>query len=99
MALNGDFKFFQAIGGYVYVALFDVSGDYTLIFVLGAGAMALGALIAMFRQINRLDVATSDPCTYAIMHPEATQHNNNDPTDRSSAAPRLHERDTKRRCA
>lgn len=39
---------FQASGGYVYVALFDVSGDYTLIFVLGAGAMALGALISMF---------------------------------------------------
>ena len=49
MALDGvDFWGLPAIGGYVYVALFDVSGDYTLIFVLGAGAMALGALIAMF---------------------------------------------------
>jgi len=37
---------FQAAGGYAYVALFDATGDYTLVFLLGAGAMALGALIS-----------------------------------------------------
>jgi len=37
---------FQAAGGHAYVALFDATGDYTLVFLLGAGAMALGALIS-----------------------------------------------------
>ena len=38
---------FQAIGGYAYVFLFDATGDYTLVFLLGGGAMALGALISL----------------------------------------------------
>ncbi|MGB0629605.1 MAG: YbfB/YjiJ family MFS transporter [Alphaproteobacteria bacterium] len=37
---------FQAIGGYAYVMAFDATDDYTLIFLLGAGAMAFGALIS-----------------------------------------------------
>ena len=38
---------FQAIGGYAYVALFDAAGDYVPVFLLGAAAMALGAVISI----------------------------------------------------
>ena len=38
---------FQAIGGYAYVALFDAAGDYVPVFLLGAAAMALGAIISI----------------------------------------------------
>ena len=38
---------FQAIGGYAYVALFDATGDYAAVFLLGGGAMAAGALISL----------------------------------------------------
>ena len=37
---------FQAVGGYAYVALFDATHDYTIVFLCGGGAMALGALIS-----------------------------------------------------
>ncbi|MEE2970956.1 MAG: YbfB/YjiJ family MFS transporter [Pseudomonadota bacterium] len=37
----------QAIGGYAYVMLFDYTASYPLIFLIGAGAMALGALISL----------------------------------------------------
>ena len=38
---------FQAIGGYAYVVLFDLTGNYTTIFLIGGGAMTLGALISL----------------------------------------------------
>lgn len=37
----------QAIGGYAYVALFDATADYTPVFLLGAAAMAMGAIISL----------------------------------------------------
>jgi hypothetical protein len=39
--------FFQAIGGYAYVTVFDVTGSYSTIFILGSGAMALGAAVSL----------------------------------------------------
>jgi hypothetical protein len=38
---------FQAVGGYAYVMLFDFSGSYPALFLIGGGAMALGALISL----------------------------------------------------
>jgi len=38
---------FQAIGGYAYVTVFDVTGSYSTIFILGSGAMALGAAVSL----------------------------------------------------
>jgi predicted MFS family arabinose efflux permease len=38
---------FQAIGGYAYVTLFDVTGNYTAVFLIGGGAMALGAVVSL----------------------------------------------------
>ena len=38
---------FQAVGGYVYVTLFDFTENYILIFLIGGSAMALGALISL----------------------------------------------------
>ena len=38
---------FQAVGGYVFVGLFDYSGSYTPVFLAGAAAMALGAAISL----------------------------------------------------
>ncbi len=37
----------QAIGGYAYVMLFDYTASYSLTFLIGTGAMALGALISL----------------------------------------------------
>ena len=36
----------QAIGGYVYVFVFDYTGDYVLVFCIGGTAMALGAVVS-----------------------------------------------------
>ncbi|NQU70481.1 MAG: YbfB/YjiJ family MFS transporter [Rhodospirillales bacterium] len=38
---------FQAAGGYAYVMLFDRTGSYGAIFLIGGAAMALGALISL----------------------------------------------------
>lgn len=38
---------FQAAGGYAFVALFDLTGNYTPVFLAGGAAMALGAVIAL----------------------------------------------------
>jgi predicted MFS family arabinose efflux permease len=38
---------FQAAGGYAYVMLFDSTGSYPALFLIGGGAMALGALISL----------------------------------------------------
>ncbi len=38
---------FQAAGGYAFVALFDLTGDYTPLFLAGCVAMALGAVVAL----------------------------------------------------
>lgn len=38
---------FQAVGGYAYVTLFSVSGNYTAVFLIGGGAMALGAVVSL----------------------------------------------------
>lgn len=46
---------FQAVGGYAYVALFDATGDYTVVFLCGGGAMALGALISSLPAKHRPD--------------------------------------------
>jgi len=45
MALTSGF--FQAIGGYAYVTLFDLTGSYSTVFMLGSGAMALGAAVSL----------------------------------------------------
>ena len=37
----------QAAGGYAYVMLFDHTGSYPTIFLIGGGTMALGALISL----------------------------------------------------
>ena len=44
---------FQAIGGYIYVTLFDITENYTLIFLIGGSAMALGAMISMLPAHSR----------------------------------------------
>jgi len=38
---------FQAVGGYAYVTLFDITGSYSTVFLLGSGAMALGAVVSL----------------------------------------------------
>jgi predicted MFS family arabinose efflux permease len=38
---------FQAIGGYAYVTLFNVTGSYSTVFLMGSGAMALGAVVSL----------------------------------------------------
>ena len=38
---------FQAIGGYAYVSLFNATGNYTVVFLMGSGAMALGAVVSL----------------------------------------------------
>lgn len=38
---------FQAIGGHAYASLFNVTGNYTAIFLMGGGAMALGAVVSL----------------------------------------------------
>jgi len=37
----------QTIGGYALVTLFDATGSYTPVFLIGGGAMALGALLSL----------------------------------------------------
>jgi predicted MFS family arabinose efflux permease len=43
----------QAIGGYLYVYVFAVTGSYTPIFLCGSAAMALGGLVSFFLQPTR----------------------------------------------
>ena len=38
----------QAMGGYFLVGLFDLTGSYSLVFLIGAAAMASGAIISAF---------------------------------------------------
>ena len=38
---------FQAIGGYAYASLFNVTGSYSTVFLMGSGAMALGAVVSL----------------------------------------------------
>ena len=38
----------QALGGYLLVGLFDLTGSYALVFLIGAAAMASGAIISAF---------------------------------------------------
>jgi predicted MFS family arabinose efflux permease len=38
---------FQAAGGYLFVTLFDRSGSYSAVFLIGGAAMATGALISL----------------------------------------------------
>ena len=38
---------FQAIGGYAYVTLFDVTGNYMAVFLIGGGAMVVGAVVSL----------------------------------------------------
>ena len=37
----------QTVGGYALVALFNATGSYTAVFLIGAAAMALGALLSL----------------------------------------------------
>jgi len=37
----------QTIGGYLLVALFNATGSYTAVFLIGGGAMALGAVLSL----------------------------------------------------
>jgi len=45
---------FQAVGGYAYVMLFDRTGSYGAVFLIGGAAMALGALISVVPGKSRL---------------------------------------------
>ncbi|MDD9918146.1 MAG: YbfB/YjiJ family MFS transporter [Rhodospirillaceae bacterium] len=37
----------QTVGGYLLVALFNATGSYTAVFLIGGGAMALGAVLSL----------------------------------------------------